>query len=147
MVDWINQRHVALTYATFAILFAFGLIDKAHNPAITLLVNVGIAVILLAILVAYLTDRAANDPNPTPKEAQRLSEAQERARLINDCDEQHNALLTGDERFGTYGRFPPPDLYAPDELKFVDFFAMDCVTNRYVQPVLDSMITGLMGTR
>jgi hypothetical protein len=45
------------------------------------------------------------------KSAQKLSQSQNRARLLNDCHEQHDAWKRGDDRMATFGPYYSPEVF------------------------------------
>ena len=58
---------------------------------------VAVGVSLCGVLGWLLFD--GSKPQPTARET-----------LIRRCEEQHAAILRGDDRLGTYGKYPPEDL-------------------------------------
>ena len=49
-------------------------------------------------VLAFLCDGSKLQPSP-------------RETLLRHCDEQHAAIMRGDEQLGVYGKYPPADLY------------------------------------
>lgn len=125
--SFIERNHSLLVLAVIVAFFTVTALAQGLSPSTIVALTLVATTFLMSISVSIWINERANHPNPSRKEAQRLSVASESLRLARDCDEQAAALARGDWVLGMYGRFPTPSVLEslpPD----IDEIAMAAVT-------------------